>query len=548
MASPAAGRSECLSGAGMGAVVIGVDIGTTVTKAAAFDASGRLVARAAAATTWQSPRPGWAEVDMEALWQHVAATLRDLCARLASGDTVAAVGISAFMGGAWLLDTAGDPVRSAILWNDARAAAVLDQLRDEPVRSLRDTEDGDSRRTESAGWTAHSGQDLLARSFAISCNALTPGFSLVVLRWLRDHEPAVLERARTALFAKDWIRFRLTGELATDGSDASHAPGDAVRRTYSKEILADWGLAELASLLPPVLPSEAVAGTVTVEAAAATGLPAGTPVVTGLADVSSILVGGGVVAAGQASTILGSACLNSVVTDQPVWEPRGIGLSFLIPPARWTRTMPNQTGTLALEWFKRELAPGSDDAALDEAAARVPRGARGLLFHPYLNGTGVLAPVYEPHARGRLWGLATEHTRWDILRSIYEGVAYAVADCADLLPPATGPSVLLGGGAGSRLWRQIIADVTGRAYTVAATPEPGALGVALLGGVAAGWWSSIEEAAGACCSHGEVMEPDRAAHEEYRGVLQLYRYLRRDLVREQSIRRAVIVDGPAPQK
>ena len=521
MASPAAGRSECLSGAGMGAVVIGVDIGTTVTKAAAFDASGRLVARAAAATTWQSPRPGWAEVDMEALWQHVAATLRDLCARLASGDTVAAVGISAFMGGAWLLDTAGDPVRSAILWNDARAAAVLDQLRDE---------------------------NLLARSFAISCNALTPGFSLVVLRWLRDHEPAVLERARAALFAKDWIRFRLTGELATDGSDASHAPGDAVRRTYSKKILADWGLAELASLLPAVLPSEAVAGTVTVEAAAATGLPAGTPVVTGLADVSSILVGGGVVAAGQASTILGSACLNSVVTDQPVWEPRGIGLSFLIPPARWTRTMPNQTGTLALEWFKRELAPGSDDAALDEAAARVPRGARGLLFHPYLNGTGVLAPVYEPHARGRLWGLATEHTRWDILRSIYEGVAYAVADCADLLPPATGASVLLGGGARSRLWRQIIADVTGRAYTVAATPEPGALGVALLGGVAAGWWSSIEEAAGACCSHGEVMEPDRAAHEEYRGVLQLYRYLRRDLVREQSIRRAVIVDGPAPQK
>ena len=540
MASPAAGRSECLSGAGMGAVVIGVDIGTTVTKAAAFDASGRLVARAAAATTWQSPRPGWAEVDMEALWQHVAATLRDLCARLASGDTVAAVGISAFMGGAWLLDTAGDPVRSAILWNDARAAAVLDQLRDEPVRSLRDTEDGDSRRTESAGWTAHSGQDLLARSFAISCNALTPGFSLVVLRWLRDHEPAVLERARTALFAKDWIRFRLTGELATDGSDASHAPGDAVRRTYSEEILADWGLAELASLLPPVLPSEAVAGTVTVEAATATGLPAGTPVVTGLADVSSILIGGGVVAAGQAATILGSACLNSVVTDQPVWEPRGIGLSFLIPPARWTRTMPNQTGTLALEWFKRELAPDSDDAALDEAAARVPRGARGLLFHPYLNGTGVLAPVYEPHARGRLWGLATEHTRWDILRSIYEGVAYAVADCVDLLPPATGPSVLLGGGAGSRLWRQIIADVTGRAYSVTATPEPGALGVALLAGVAAGWWTSIEEAVGVCCSCGAVTLPDRAAHEEYRGMLQLYRYLRRDLAGEQATRRAIM--------
>ena len=458
---------------------------------------------------------------MEALWRNVVATLRELTGRLDRRDTVAAVGISAFMGGAWLLDGDGAPVRPAILWNDSRAAGVLDQLRDE---------------------------DLLTRSFAISCNALTPGFSLVVLRWLREHEPGVLERARTALFAKDWIRFRLTGELATDGSDASHAPGDAVRRTFSEAILDDWGLAEVAALLPPVLPSEAVAGVVTAAAAAASGLPAGTPVVTGLADVSAILVGGGVVTAGQASTILGSACLNSVVTEQPVWEPAGIGLSFLIPPALWTRTMPNQTGTLALEWFKRELAPGGDDAALDEAAAQVPRGARGLLFHPYLNGTGVLAPVYEPRARGRLWGLATEHTRWDILRSIYEGVAYAVADCVDLLPPARDPSVLLGGGAGSRLWRQIIADVTGRPFTVAATPEPGALGVALLAGVAAGWWASIDEAASACCSRGDLTLPDRAAYEEYRDKLDLYRYLRRDLVREQSIHRAGREGRQAPQE
>ena len=496
----------------MSDLVIGVDIGTTQIKAAAYDATGGLVTRASSPCSCQAPHPGWAEVEMEQLWQHVAGTLRDLTSRLGGSHRVRAMGICAFMGGAWFVDERGRPVRSGILWNDARAVAVLDELR---------------------------ATGLLARSFSISCNAPTPGFALVLLRWLREHEPATLERAHTLLFAKDWIRFRLTGELATDGSDASHAPGDALGRGFSQPLMAEWGLADFTGRLPPVLPSGAVAGAVTRAAATATGVPAGTPVVTGLADVSAALVGAGVVGPGQAGTILGSSCLNSVVTEQPVWEPAGVGLSFLIPAGRWTRTMPNQTGTIALEWFKREMGAGLDDAALDARVATVPRGARGLVCHPYLNGTGVLAPVYEPRARGRLWGLGLEHTRWDMLRSIYEGVACAVADCIDLLPPFEEPVTLLGGGANSRVWRQIIADVTGRTFAVAAATEPGALGVALLGGIAVGLWDSLNQAVDACCTCGEPTIPNPTAHEEYARLLELYRHLRRDLVGEQDTRRAI---------
>ena len=494
------------------AVLVGVDVGTTLIKAAAFDQAGQVEALVQAATVCQTPRPGWVELEMEGLWRQVAAALRELAGRLGGGHPVRAIGISAFMGGAWLVDRNGRPARNAIAWHDARAVTVLDDLR-------------------AAG--------LLERSFAVSCNALTPGFALVVLRWLRDREPAALERARSLLFAKDWIRFRLTGEVATDGSDASHAPGDAQQRTFSPRLMEEWGLGELTALLPPVLPSGAAAGRVTEAAARDSGMPAGTPVVTGLADVSAALVGGGVVAPGQAGTIIGSSCLNSVVTERPVWEPAGVGLSFLIPPDRWTRTMPNQTGTLALDWFRRNFdAGGLDAAALDAAVAEVPRGARGVLFHPYLNGTGVLAPVYEPRARGRLSGLGLAHTRRDILRAIYEGLAFAMADCLELLPAFAEPIVLLGGGAHSAAWRRIAADVTGRAFAPASAAEPGALGVALLAGTAVGWWSGLHEAVAACCRQGGPVLPDPAAHAEYRPLLDRYRRLRREFVEEQQARRA----------
>ena len=201
--------------------------------------------------------------------------------------------------------------------------------------------------------------------------------------------------------------------------------------------------------------------------------------------------------------------------------------------------MPNQTGTLALDWFRREFgAAGVAAAALDAAVTEVPRGANGILFHPYLNGTGVLAPVYEPRARGRLSGLGLEHTRWDILRSIYEGLAFAVADCLELLPAFAEPITLLGGGARSAAWRRIVADVTGRAFAVAGAAEPGALGVALLAGMAAGWWDSVDEAVAACCIRAEPTLPEPAAHAEYRPRLERYRRLRRDLVEEQETRRA----------
>jgi sugar (pentulose or hexulose) kinase len=491
-------------------LIIGIDIGTTAVKAVAFRDNGSIVASAQNATGFVIPVAGWAETDMDGLWSLCARTLRTLAGKLGGGQDIRALGISGYMGGAWLLDADRRPVRPGVLWNDGRAVDLLSLWR----------RDG-----------------LIDEIFRASCNAPNPGFKIPVLRWLQENEPESLERARVDLFAKDWIRFRLTGEIATEESDSSHAPGDARARDFSPKLMELCGVGRQTRLLPGVLESGAIGGRVSRAAAAETGLSVGTPVVAGLADVSSALTGAGAVAPGIACSIVGTSCLNNVVTAEPVFEPHGVGLCFLVPGGLWTRTMPNQTGALAFEWFKRELL-GKDmsDRELDDAVAGVPRGAGGLLFHPYLNSTGVLAPIYEPRARARFWGLSVEHTRWHMLRAVYEGIALSMADCFQHLPAADDPVRLVGGATRSAVWRQMFADATGRPMVLVESREPGALGVAMLAGVAVGIWGTLHEAVEACCGLGAVIEPDPAAHADYKKALALYQRLRRDLVEEQELK------------
>lgn len=489
--------------------LVGVDVGTSVVKSVAFNDLGEVVAIARRGNSFDTPRPGWAECDMHAVWKLVTDALREVTAALPGGaQEVQAVGVSGNMGGSWLTDAKGIPVRPAILWNDGRAAGVLNAWREEGV---------------------------IDDIFDISCNTPVPGFSVPLLAWLAENEPETLARARYLFFSKDWIRYRLTGERFSEESDASHMPGDAAARGYSERILARCGIADLQRLLLPLTGSGAVAGRVHARAAEETGLRQGTPVVAGLADVTATLTGAGAVSAGCATAIIGTSCLNSVTTSAPLYEPRNIGFSFLIPEGKWTRTLSNQTGTLALSWFRREFMVGSlarsphDFEALERQAASVPLGARGIIFHPYLNGTGVSAPVYEPRARARFWGVGIEHTRTDMLRAIYEGVALSMADCFEHLPPFEGPVRLMGGGARSRLWRQMFADVTGRPMVLLRGEELGALGVAMLAGVATGVWRDLQEACEGCCHSDECVEPDTRSHEAYARILAMYQRLRRDL-------------------
>jgi sugar (pentulose or hexulose) kinase len=498
----------------MSGLLLGIDVGTSVVKAAVFDASGRAVTVARHRFPVDTPRPGWSEADMERLWEDVAAAVAEAAAEDGSG--VDALSLSAIACGAWLVDAAGRPLRPGILWNDGRAADLV------------------------AGWQAGG---VLEEVFRLSGNVVYPGYTVPLVRWLMEHEPEVMVRCRWVMCCKDWIRLRLTGEVATDESDASYMPFDIASRRYSERLWDLCGVAACADRFPPVRASTAVAGALRGTVARALGLRPGIPVVTGMADVTATTLGAGVVAPDHACSLLGTSCLNNVVWDRPLTAPFGVGITAATVGRRWVRSLVNTAGTMNLDWFIAQVWPGGPGTSfgdVEAAAAQVPIGADGLLYHPYLNTTGVVSPFVHPHARAQFFGLSREHTRAHLARAVLEGVALAIQDCYQAMPTPPTEIRLAGGGARSPLWCQIIADCTGRRVLVPAGEELGALGAAMLAGLATGCYGSPEEAA----SHvgiARVHEPNSDAHRAYTALFGLYRevasHVQQDWTRRHEILR-----------
>ena len=496
-------------------LLLGIDAGTSVVKVALFDTRGRELAVARRRTALVSPQPAWSETDMEAAWQAVAACIRAVLEE-SGGDParVAAVGLTGTMVGAWLVDSDGRPVRPAILWNDGRTQPLIERMEQE-----------------------HPG--FMQAIFRTSGSVMQQGCTLPLLRWLAENEPDALERAAAVLCCKDWIAFRLTGAIGLDPSEAGVLPGDARARTYSDAMLALFGLAAHRRLFPPVRPSEGIAGTVTEEAAAATGLRAGTPVGVGAGDVSASALGLGAVEPGVACTLLGTNILNCLVVDAPVFEPADVGLLFPMPGGRWLRAMVNVSGTTSLDWFAAHFCAAERDAAhspadlfarLEALAQRSPPGANGVLFLPYLSDLGITAPFYEPAARADFFGLSDRHTRADLLRAVYEGIALSIRDGYAVLPQRAQEIRLSGGGARSAFWSRMIADAAGIPVVVpTGATEYGAKGAALLGAVGVGLYGSLPEAVRAADQGGTRFAPNAGAAGVYADRYELYRALQRDL-------------------
>lgn len=459
----------------MASVLLGLDVGTSVTKAALFDAAGAELAAASVRTSVVEARPGWSELDPERTWAATAEVCRLVLdrARLDGAD-VAGVAVTGAMVGAWLIDGAGTPVRPAILWNDGRARTLVDAL-------------------------ARERPGLSAEVFASSGSVMQLGCTLPVLAWLARHEPASLARARAVLTAKDFIRFRLTGEVGTDETEAAVAPGSARRRGFAPALLSRFGLDQAAELLPPVGRPETLAGTVTALAAAATGLRVGTPVAYGAGDTPASVLGAGIGAPGPASTVLGTTCLSGVVLGEPVFEPADLGLLFTLPGGLWMRTMVNVAGTSNLDWCLTALCPdlaGGPDpyGRLARIAQAEQPGAGGVTYIPYLSSGGIIAPRIEAGARGGFAGLEPRHGRGHLVRALYEGVALSIRDCFEAIGRPVTTIRLAGGGAQSAFWSQMIADAVGTPVEVPAGSQFGAKGAALLAGVAIGWYGSVEDA------------------------------------------------------
>jgi len=469
--------------------LLGIDVGTGGTRALIIDGRGAVVASGTHEhVPFASPKLGWAEQDPRDWWQACGeAVHKALGGAGVSSDSIASVGFSGQMHGAVLLDANDDVVRPALIWCDQRTAKQVQDLTD-----LFGTE----------------------RLIELTCNPPLTNFTLTKLLWVRENEPQNWQHIAHVMLPKDYVRFRLTGDRAIDMADASGTLClDVARRTWSSEVLRKAGIDE--QLLPPLFESPEICGYVSAAGAEATGLRAGTPVVAGAGDQAAGAVGMGIVRPGAVSATIGTSGVVFAATDAPALDPRGRIHTFCHAiPGRWHVMGVTQAAGLSLRWFRDTFGAGSDDGRdpydrLAKEASSSPVGSDGVLWAPYLMGERT--PHCDPDARGALIGLAASHTRAHIVRAILEGVAFSLRDSFTIFGEMGVPVErvrLGGGGARSAVWRQIQADVYAQPVEIVEAEEGAAYGAAILAGVGAEVWNSVDDACDAVVRTAQKVSPN----------------------------------------
>jgi xylulokinase len=491
---------------------MGIDIGTTSARAIVIEGeTGRVIAGATSEYPLYTPQPLWAEQDPIDWWFGTVEAVRGALQKgreiLGTAFEVTAIGLSGQMHGVVLLNDEGKVLGPSLIWCDGRSQVQCDYI------------------TETVG---------AERLIELTANPALVGFSAPKLLWLREHRPEQYNRATNFLLPKDFIRYKLTGEFATEVSDASGTLlFDVANRRWSEWMLR---LLEIdGSLLPSVYESFEISGQISAEAATATGLKAGTPVVGGGGDQAAGAIGNGIVRPGLVSSTIGSSGVVFAYADQPVRDPAGRVHTFChAVPEAWHVMGVTQGAGLSFRWFRDEVAgPLEREAAeklnidfydvLTEQATNAPPGCDGLIFLPYLMGERT--PILDPQARGVWFGLTAAHKREHLVRSVLEGVAYSLQDCLAILLEMGLPVTEIrasGGGGKSALWRKIQADVFGREVVTVNASEGPAYGATLLAGVGAGFWPSVQAACDATIAVTSQTTPDPSASAIYRRYYPIY--------------------------
>lgn len=472
--------------------VLGVDIGTGSAKAVLLDEAGQLVGRGTADYPLHKPHPGWVEQDGEDWWRGLCASARQTLAGVDSAQ-VACVGLSGQLNGAVFVDAEGRPLRQVPIWLDHRSQAECD-------------------------WAEQRAGDLLKeRAMA----RLGPVNMLAKVLWVKANEPEVYKRTRWVLLPKDWLRFRLTGRFGAEVSDASvTAAFDLYAREWSGEILD--ALEIDAGLFPDLTDSPDIVGEVTADAAAETGLVAGTPVVAGGGDMPCMILGSGVIEPGVVGFGIGTAAHATAFAE----ELDSRAFNKLWPmchsiPGKYAWLGCSFTGGASLKWFKEEF--GGSYEELTQAAAQVPAGAEGLFFMPWLEGRATPCP--DARARGGFVGLSLRHTRGHLVRAVMEGVVYDLRHSLDCFTEIGLPidELRIGeGGSYSALWRQIQADILGRDVVRIETDDLSAVGAALLAGVGSGLYADFATACRGAVKLAETVSCDAGQAELYRQAFARY--------------------------
>lgn len=493
--------------------LLGVDLGTSNVKAVLFDTKGKVVSSSTRELTIVSERSSEAEQDMEEIWQETAQAIAQCIATSGKNPAdIAALGVTGQGTGCWLLDTHFQPLGRAIIWIDGRAAEMIDEWKD------------DGRHNQ---------------AFNMSSNCLFTGSPVAILAWLKKYRPEVLEKARYFMFAKDWIKFKLTGVIVTDSSDLFMLPQPITGEI--SPLLKMFDLSDLERIIPPLESAFTVIGKVGEEAAAVTGLQVGTPVVNGVVDVASCAIALGILEFGQVYSILGTTCFNAFLSDKSnkLFEPPGVGITVSYPlKDAYLRAMGTMAGTLSLDWFiarfladQKEFYPEKSSffSFLEKEAQKILPGSEGVVFLPYVSPGGERAPFINPHAQGTFFGLRYNHTRSHLLRAVYEGVAFSIMDCFLAFSISFEEMKLTGGGSKSPFWCQLISDALATRVVVPKTQELGALGVALIAGVGIGIFPNLPEAHRTTFQVDRVFYPDLVSHRFYKERFKIYQDLRTKL-------------------
>lgn len=492
------------------AYFIGVDIGTSGTKTVLFDELGNVITSATVEYPMYQPQNGYAEQMPQdwdnAVMQTLAAVMKD------SGvnkDDVKGIGLSGQMHGLVMLDENNAVIRPSIIWCDQRTAAECEEI------------------TEKVG---------AERLIEITANPALTGFTASKILWVRNHEPENYEKCRHILLPKDYIRFRLTGEYATEVSDASGMQLlDIPNRCWSDEVLEKLDIDK--ALLGKVYESPDITGYITAEVAARTGLKEGTPVVGGAGDNAAAAIGTGVAEDGKAFTTIGTSGVVFAHSSKISIDPKGRVHTFCCAvPGCWHVMGVTQGAGLSLKWFRDNFCDAEKQTAksmgvdeyylMDKEAEKSPIGANRLLYLPYLMGERT--PHLDANARGVFFGLSAMHQKRDMLRAVMEGVTYSLRDCLEVfreMDITVDDMMACGGGGSSPLWRQMLADLYNCPIQTLASKEGPALGVAILAMVGTGYYPSVADACKAIIKTNQTCNPNGEAVSNYEQYYQLYRQI-----------------------
>ncbi|HEX2946077.1 MAG TPA: xylulokinase [Clostridia bacterium] len=514
------------------AYLLGIDIGTSGTKTVLFDELGNTIASALEEYPLYQPNIGWAEQDPEDWWQATVAGIRRVLAKSGKkAEEVSGVGLSGQMHGLVMLDKDGKVLRRSIIWCDQRTTAECAQI------------------------TSLIGAE---RLIEITANPALVGFTASKIMWVKNNEPAIFEKTAKILLPKDYVRFRLTGEFATEVSDASGMQlMDIPKRTWSSEVMSKLGIDR--NQVGELYESQEVSGKVNAQAASLTGLREGTPVVGGGGDQAAGAVGNGIVKPGIVSSTIGTSGVVFAYLDKISIDPKGRVQTFChAVPNTWHVMGVTQGAGFSLKWFRDNFCRTEMNTAeqmdvdpyvlMDQEAEKVRPGSNGLIYLPYL--IGERTPHLDADAKGVFFGLSTVHKRRDLIRSVMEGVVYSLRDCMEIIK-GMGVDInevrASGGGGKSRLWKQMQADVFGTPMTTINSSEGPALGVALLAGVGTGVYRSVAEACDTAIQVKNIQQPDMALHEKYSKFYslygQLYRSLKKDYKDLSDIMKSVYEEG-----